>query len=96
MVKIKKLEMQGFKSFATKTELPVPSGFNCICGPNGSGKSNIIDAITFVLGTLSTKQIRAGKLEELIFSGSDGKEAREEAKVSLGAKLQEAMQKKKK
>ena len=83
MVKIKKLEMQGFKSFATKTELPVPSGFNCICGPNGSGKSNIIDAITFVLGTLSTKQIRAGKLEELIFSGSDGKEAREEAKVSL-------------
>ncbi|MFP4116870.1 MAG: chromosome segregation SMC family protein [Candidatus Aenigmatarchaeota archaeon] len=83
MVKIKKLEMQGFKSFATKTEIPIPSGFNCICGPNGSGKSNIIDAITFVLGTLSTKQIRAGKLEELIFSGSDGKEAREEAKVSL-------------
>ena len=83
MVKIKKLEMQGFKSFATKTELPIPAGFNCICGPNGSGKSNIIDAITFVLGTLSTKQIRAGKLEELIFSGSDGKEARDEAKVSI-------------
>ncbi len=83
MVKIKKLEMQGFKSFATKTEIPIPSGFNCICGPNGSGKSNIIDAITFVLGTLSTKQIRAGKLEELIFSGSDERNAREEAKVSL-------------
>ncbi len=83
MVKIKKLEMQGFKSFATKTEIPIPSGFNCICGPNGSGKSNVVDAITFVLGTLSTKQIRAGKLEELIFSGSDGKKAREEAKVSL-------------
>ncbi len=83
MVKIKKLEMQGFKSFATKTELPIPAGFNCICGPNGSGKSNVVDAITFVLGTLSTKQIRAGKLEELIFSGSDGKDAREEAKVSI-------------
>ncbi|MFP4633752.1 MAG: chromosome segregation SMC family protein [Candidatus Aenigmatarchaeota archaeon] len=83
MVKIEKLEMQGFKSFATQTEIPVPSGFNCICGPNGSGKSNIIDAITFVLGTLSTKQIRAGKLEELIFSGGDGREARDEAKVSI-------------
>ncbi|MFP4045991.1 MAG: chromosome segregation SMC family protein [Candidatus Aenigmatarchaeota archaeon] len=83
MAKIKKLEMQGFKSFAKKTEIPVPSGFNCICGPNGSGKSNIIDAITFVLGTLSTKQIRAGKLEDLIFKGSEKKSARDEAKVSL-------------
>ncbi|MFB6215901.1 MAG: AAA family ATPase, partial [Candidatus Aenigmatarchaeota archaeon] len=83
MVKIRKLEMQGFKSFATNTEVPFPSGFNAVCGPNGSGKSNIVDAITFVLGTLSTKQIRAGKLEDLIFNGTDGKKGRDEAKVSL-------------
>lgn len=83
MVKIRKLEIQGFKSFAKKTEIPIPSGFNTICGPNGSGKSNIIDAITFVIGTLSTKQIRAGKLEDLVFNGSKDYEARDEAKVTI-------------
>lgn len=83
MVKIRKLELQGFKSFAKKTEVPIPSGFNTICGPNGSGKSNIIDAITFVIGTLSTKQIRAKKLEDLVFNGSDEYDARDEAKVTL-------------
>ncbi|MFB6088154.1 MAG: AAA family ATPase, partial [Candidatus Aenigmatarchaeota archaeon] len=70
MVKLKKLEIRGFKSFASKTEVPLPSGFNAICGPNGSGKSNIVDAITFALGTLSTKSIRAGKLEDLIYNGT--------------------------
>ncbi|MFB6076478.1 MAG: chromosome segregation SMC family protein, partial [Candidatus Aenigmatarchaeota archaeon] len=70
MVRLKKLEMRGFKSFASKTEVPLPSGFNAICGPNGSGKSNIADAITFALGTLSTKSIRAGKLEDLIYNGT--------------------------
>lgn len=70
MVRIEKLSMQGFKSFANKTVLPFPSGFNVICGANGSGKSNIIDSLCFVLGIRSAKSIRAEKLEQLIFSGS--------------------------
>ena len=69
MVRIEKLSMQGFKSFANKTALPFPSGFNVICGANGSGKSNIVDALCFVLGIRSAKTIRAEKLEHLIFNG---------------------------
>ena len=69
MVRIEKLSMQGFKSFANKTALPFPSGFNVICGANGSGKSNIVDALCFVLGIRSAKTIRADKLEHLIFNG---------------------------
>ena len=52
---IKKLVMQGFKSFPRKTELPFTPGINVILGPNGSGKSNISDALCFVLGRLSIK-----------------------------------------
>ncbi len=49
MVKVERLIMQGFKSFAGRVEVPIPKGFTIVCGPNGSGKSNIIDALTFVL-----------------------------------------------
>jgi len=75
--------MQGFKSFANRVQIPFPAGFNVICGPNGSGKSNVVDAVTFVLGTLSTKAIRAGKLEDLIFKGGKNREGASKAVVSL-------------
>jgi len=83
MVKVEKLIMQGFKSFASRVEIPFSNGFICVAGPNGSGKSNIIDAITFVLGVTSAKAIRAQKLERLIFNGARNKKPAEFCEVTL-------------
>jgi chromosome segregation protein len=75
--------LQGFKSFADRIAIPFSPGFNVICGPNGSGKSNITEAILFALGTSSAKQIRASKLEELIFHGSKNRNPASYCIVSL-------------
>ncbi len=83
MVRIKKLVLHGFKSFASKTTLVFPSNFTVICGPNGSGKSNILDAICFVLGRSSAKRLRAERMHEMIFHGSKRKNAAEYATVSI-------------
>jgi chromosome segregation protein len=83
MVYIKKLILQGFKSFNRKTIIQFIKGLNVIVGPNGSGKSNIIDAICFVLGKISAKQMRAERLSELIFRGSENKKPAEIASVSI-------------
>lgn len=73
MTKINRIAIQGFKSFANKTEIPFESKYNCILGPNGSGKSNIGDALCFVLGRLSAKSLRAEKSANLIFNGGKSK-----------------------
>ena len=83
MVRIERLVIQGFKSFKRKTSIPFPNGFSVITGPNGSGKSNIGDAISFVLGRTSSKSLRAKRAHELIFHGSETKQASEFAKVTL-------------
>ncbi|NHJ21930.1 MAG: chromosome segregation protein SMC [Candidatus Lokiarchaeota archaeon] len=76
--------MTGFKSFGDRTvTLRLSSGFTCIVGPNGAGKSNIIDALTFALGRLSKKTMRAKSLEDLIFAGSRGKNPSNRASVTL-------------
>lgn len=76
--------MTGFKSFGDRTvTLRLSSGFTCIVGPNGAGKSNIIDALTFALGRLSKKTMRAKSLEDLIFAGSRGKSPSNRATVTL-------------
>ncbi len=80
---IKKLVMQGFKSFAIKTEILFEPDMNVIVGPNGSGKSNITDALCFVLGRLSIKSIRAAKAANLIFSGNKRHRPSSEAIVEL-------------
>ena len=83
MVRIEKLVLHGFKSFAGKTTLLFPSNFNVICGPNGSGKSNILDAICFVLGRSSAKRLRGERMQEMIFHGSKRRSAAESAVVSI-------------
>ena len=83
MSHIKKLVMQGFKSFPRKTEIPFTKGINVILGPNGSGKSNISDALCFVLGRLSIKSIRAAKARNLIFLGTKEASPAKEASVEI-------------
>ena len=76
--------MTGFKSFGTGTKsINLNSGFTCIVGPNGSGKSNAIDAISFCLGTLSKKSMRAERLTDLLYSGGKGKKPAEKAVIEI-------------
>lgn len=82
-MQIKKMELQGFKSFADKTTVEFPNGVTAIVGPNGSGKSNISDAVRWVLGEQSTKNLRSSKMEEVIFSGTENRKKVGFAEVKL-------------
>ncbi len=81
--KINKLVLDGFKSFGRRTELLFVDGFNCVLGPNGSGKSNILDALCFVLGKRSSKELRAEKASNLIYNGGKTKNPAKIAEVSI-------------
>lgn len=83
MTHVKKLIMQGFKSFAPRTELVFDNGINLFVGPNGSGKSNISDALCFALGRISAKSMRASKSGNLLFMGSKYAKPAKEAFVEL-------------
>ena len=80
---LKGLEIQGFKSFPDKTTLSFAEDFTAIVGPNGSGKSNISDAIRWVMGEQSTRALRGGKMEDVIFGGTEKRAQVGFAEVSL-------------
>jgi chromosome segregation protein len=82
-MKLRRLTLQGFKSFADRTELSFHDGITAIVGPNGCGKSNISDAIRWVLGEQRASAIRGSKMEEAIFSGTTQRRPLSRAEVSL-------------
>jgi chromosome segregation protein len=82
-MQLRKLEMCGFKSFANRTEVVFDAGVTGIVGPNGCGKSNVVDAIKWVLGTLSYKSVRGEEMLDVIFKGAEGVPAMGFAEVSL-------------
>lgn len=79
----KRLELNGFKSFADPVTIDFTEGITCIVGPNGSGKSNISDALRWVLGEQSPKMLRGGKMDEVIFAGTQNRKAKGMAEVTL-------------
>ena len=82
-MKLKTIEIQGFKSFVDRTRLEFDEGITAILGPNGCGKSNVVDAIRWVLGEQSAKQLRGGKMDDVIFKGTTKRRPVGMAEVTL-------------
>ena len=83
MFRLEKLEISGFKSFADRTSLVFGEGITGVVGPNGCGKSNIAEAISWVLGEQSAKNLRGGKMEDVIFNGTRDRKPTGMAEVVL-------------
>ena len=80
---LKEITINGFKSFADRTVLRLAPGITCIVGPNGCGKSNIVDCIRWVLGEQSAKALRGGKMQDVIFDGTDQRKPLNLCEVTL-------------
>ena len=82
-MKLRRLELSGFKSFADAVEFQIGDGVTAIIGPNGCGKSNVSDAVRWVLGEHNPRVLRGARMEEVIFQGSSGRRAQNVADVAL-------------
>ena len=82
-MKLLRLILQGFKSFADKTTIEFADGMTVIVGPNGCGKSNISDAVRWVLGEQNVHNLRGQKTEDIIFSGAEGRNPKNAAEVTM-------------
>lgn len=83
MIEFKKLKLTGFKSFVDSTEIPVELGLTGVVGPNGCGKSNLVEAMRWVMGETSAKQMRGKEMEDVIFGGTTNRPPRNAAEVML-------------
>lgn len=82
-MQLKTLKIKGFKSFADPTTIQFGAGVTAVVGPNGSGKSNVIEAIRWVMGEQSAKSLRGGRMNDVIFSGTNERKAMNQAEVTL-------------
>ncbi|EIJ42536.1 chromosome segregation protein SMC [Beggiatoa alba B18LD] len=82
-MRLSKIKLAGFKSFVDSTTIPFPSNRVCVVGPNGCGKSNVIDAVRWVMGESSAKNLRGGAMTDVIFNGSGGRKPVDQASVEL-------------
>ena len=80
---LKSLEIFGFKSFADRTRIEFSEGITALLGPNGCGKSNVVDAVKWVIGEQGAKALRAEKMEDVIFSGTENRKPLNVAEVTL-------------
>ena len=78
-----KLHLAGFKSFVDPTELEIAPGLTGVVGPNGCGKSNLVEALKWVMGETSAKQMRGSEMDDVIFSGTADRPSRNIAEVAL-------------
>ena len=82
-MKFKKIQLNGFKSFAERTDFLIESGLTGIVGPNGCGKSNIVESLRWVMGETSAKSMRGSGMEDVIFSGTSNKTSKNIAEVII-------------
>ena len=83
-MEFKKIQLNGFKSFAEKTSFIIEKGLTGIVGPNGCGKSNIVEALRWCMGETSAKSMRGSGMEDVIFSGTSNKPSKNIAEVLIG------------